>query len=149
MNSSMGSLAVRQEEVKRPRRLLVRPVHPPQLSGQATHLLNRTHTCTGEVFKRWRSVRRLHGCSRVEAPTLSDMRSVMLRSTQSLRPVDRASAKRSLAIAFMTRLAYFVTKRNYRLSSFEAGHHNVMHTSSSESVIAVINRRRIVVSEED
>lgn len=39
-----------------------------------------------------------------QAPTLSDMLSVILRSTQSLGPVDWASANRSLVIAFMTRL---------------------------------------------
>lgn len=39
-----------------------------------------------------------------QTPTLSDMLSVMLRSMQSLGPVDCASANRSLVIAFMTRL---------------------------------------------
>lgn len=39
-----------------------------------------------------------------QAPTLSDMLSVILRSMQSLGPVDCASANRSLVIAFMTRL---------------------------------------------
>ncbi len=39
-----------------------------------------------------------------QAFTLSDMLSVILRSTHSLSPVDWASAKRSLVIAFMTRL---------------------------------------------
>lgn len=37
-------------------------------------------------------------------PTLSDIRSVILRSTQSLSPVLWASARRSLVIAFQTRL---------------------------------------------
>lgn len=39
-----------------------------------------------------------------EARTLSDMQSVILRSTHSLSPVHWASAKRSFVIAFMTRL---------------------------------------------
>ena len=38
------------------------------------------------------------------SPTLSDMLSVILRSMQSLSPVDWASAKRSLVIAFNARL---------------------------------------------
>lgn len=39
-----------------------------------------------------------------QTSTLSDIRSVILRSTQSLSPVLWASARRSLVIAFQTRL---------------------------------------------
>lgn len=33
-----------QENMKRPRRLLVRPVQPSQLAGQSTYLLKHTNT---------------------------------------------------------------------------------------------------------
>lgn len=61
--------------------------------------INTTFLNERRFFVSWKRCKVFH-CP----PTLSDMQSVILRSTQSLSPVDRASARRSLVIAFMTRL---------------------------------------------
>lgn len=84
--------------MKRLRSFLVRSVQPPQLSSESAYLLE--HKWTVSVDKDAKLLTRKDG----QAATLSDMLSVMLRSTQSLGPEIRASAKRSLVIAFKTRL---------------------------------------------
>lgn len=92
-------LQVCQEQVERPSRLFIGSIQPPQLACESAYLLSERETSSllynsKEMFKREEDL----------PDTLSDMQSVMLRSTQSLSPVDRASAKRSLVMAFMTRL---------------------------------------------
>lgn len=96
-----------EKKMKRLWRFLVWSVQPPQLSGQSANLLKQTWAV---IEKKWVQLCGASFGKGREASTLSDMLSVMLRSRQSLGPEIRASAKRSLVIAFRTRLVNLQSK---------------------------------------